>query len=295
MAVLATDSIELPRTIFSTILDKVKGTSTIGILSPEEPSKFLENDALIFNPSAEAEVVSENSEKAAYDQSLTPVTGKLLTFQTTTRISKQLKWADEDNQLEIVNRIVNDQAEACGRLLDYVVYHALNPLPQTTLDGYTALSDSAVQVTSSGDAVDDLDALVDAVVQDYNVNGVALSRTWAATLRKVRVESTGQRLFPEIPLNLEVGNIDGIKAAVSNTVNGVRCPSDTGVLAFLGDFSVIRWGMVRNLAAEVIEYGDPDGAGDLKRYNQIAYRTEGSLVYAILDAEAIAVLKEATA
>lgn len=293
MAVLATDSIELPRSIFSTILDKVKGTSTIGILSPEEPSKFLENDALIFNPSAEAEVVAEGEAKSTYDQTLTPVTGKRVTFQTTTRISKQLKWADEDNQLEIVDRIVSDQAEACGRLLDYVVYHALNPLPQTTLDGYTALSDSAVQVTSTGDAVDDLDALIDAVVQGYNVNGIALSRTWASELRKVRVESTGQRLFSDIPLNLEVGNLDGVPAAVSNTVNGVRCPEDTGVLAFAGDFSAIRWGMIRNLNAEIIEYGDPDGAGDLKRYNQIAYRTEGALVFAILDTDAIAVLKSA--
>lgn len=293
MAVLATDSIELPRSIFSTILDKVKGTSTIGVLSPEEPSKFLENDALIFNPSAEAEVVAEGEAKSTYDQTLTPVTGKRVTFQTTTRISKQLKWADEDNQLEIVDRIVSDQAEACGRLLDYVVYHALNPLPQTTLDGYTALSDSAVQVTSTGDAVDDLDALIDAVVQGYNVNGIALSRTWASELRKVRVESTGQRLFSDIPLNLEVGNLDGVPAAVSNTVNGVRCPEDTGVLAFAGDFSAIRWGMIRNLNAEIIEYGDPDGAGDLKRYNQIAYRTEGALVFAILDTDAIAVLKSA--
>ena len=293
MAVLATDSVELPRTIFSTILDKVKGTSTIGVLCPEEPSKFLEEDTLIFNPSAEAEVVAEGEAKSAYDQTLTPVTGKKVIFQTTTRVSKQLKWADEDNQLQIIDRIVTDQAEACGRLLDYVVYHALNPLPQTTLDGYTALSDSAVQVTSTGDAVDDLDALTDAVVQDYNVNGVALSRTWASELRKVRVEATGQRLFPEIPLNLEVGTLDGIKAVVSNTVNGVRCPEDTGVLAFLGDFSMIRWGMIRNLTAEVIEFGDPDGAGDLKRYNQIAYRTEGALVYAVLDTDAIAVLKSA--
>lgn len=290
---LTTDSVELPRSVFSTVLDKVKGTSTIGVLSPEEPAKFLENDTLIFNPSAEAEVVSEGDQKSPYTQTLTPVTGKRFTFQTTTRVSKQLKWADEDNQLEIVDRIVTDQAEACGRLLDYLVYHALNPLPQETLDDITPLSESAVQVTSTGDGVDDLDALVDAIVQDYNVNGLAMSRTWASTLRKIRVESTGQRLFPEIPLNLEVGNLDGISTVVSNTVNGVRCPEETGVLAFLGDFSMIRWGMVRNLTAEIIEYGDPDGLGDLKRSNQIAYRTEGCLVYAILDTDAIAVLKEA--
>ena len=52
--------------------------------------------------------------------------------------------------------------------------------------------------------------------------------------------------------------------------------------------------MVRDITAEVIEYGDPDNTGqDLKGYNQIAYRTEAVLAYAVLDPKAFAVLKSA--
>ena len=54
---------------------------------------------------------------------------------------------------------------------------------------------------------------------------------------------------------------------------------------------MIRWGVVRNIAAEIIPYGDPDGAGDLKRLNQVAYRTEATYAYAVVNPAAIAVLK----
>ena len=100
------------------------------------------------------------------------------------------------------------------------------------------------------------------------------------------------RLYPEIPINLQVGNLDGIPAATSGTVNGRLVTPDTKVLAFLGDFSLIKWGMVRDITSEIIEYGDPDNTGkDLKGYNQIAYRTEAIYSYAILDPKGIAVLK----
>ena len=48
------------------------------------------------------------------------------------------------------------------------------------------------------------------------------------------------------------------------------------------------------VAGEVIEYGDPDNTGqDLKGYNQVAYRTEAVLAYAVLDPKAFAILKTA--
>lgn len=50
--------------------------------------------------------------------------------------------------------------------------------------------------------------------------------------------------------------------------------------------------MIRDIWAEVIQYGDPDQTGvDLKAHNQIAYRTEAMFSYAVLDPKAFAVLK----
>ena len=62
----------------------------------------------------------------------------------------------------------------------------------------------------------------------------------------------------------------------------------------MGDFALIKWGMVRDIWSEIIEYGDPDQTGvDLKAHNQIAFRTEAVYAYAILDPKGFAVLKSA--
>lgn len=288
---LTTAKITLPTDVAVGIVNKASDTSTIAALSPSTPMLFRNQDYMVFNPASEAEVVEEGANKSAYEQTLTTVTAKRVKLQTTTRVTSELEWADEDNRTQIVESIIADQAAAFARALDYVVYHAVNPKTGAALTGYTALSGTATQVTATGDAVKDMDAIVDAVAADYDVNGIALSKTFAASLRKVRVPSTGMRLYPEIPLNLQPGTVEGVKAATSSTVSGVKATTATKVLAFAGDFSVIKWGLVRDMTSEVIPYGDPDGAGDLQRSNQIAYRTEGVYGFAVLDPKAIACLK----
>lgn len=291
---LTTAKITLPTDVAVGIVNKASDTSTIAALSPSTPMLFRNQDYMVFNPASEAEVVEEGAEKSSYEQTLTTVTAKRVKLQTTTRVTSELEWADEDNRTQIIESIVADQAAAFARALDYVVYHAINPKSGEALgSGYTALSGTATQVTSTGDAVEDMDAIVDAIAATYDVNGIALSKTFAASLRKVRVPSTGMRLYPEIPMNLQPGTVEGIKAATSGTVSGALAKAATKVLAFAGDFSVIKWGLVRDMTAQVIPYGDPDGAGDLQRTNQIAYRTEGVYGFAVLDPKAIACLKAA--
>lgn len=288
-----TSKIALPSSVITEVLNKAKDTSTIAALSPSVPQKFADTTYLVFNPTSEAEVVAEGAKKSSYDLSTTPVEAKRVKIVTTTRVSDELKWADEDNKLEIVSNIIADQAEAIGRALDYVVYHAINPKTGLPLDGYTSLVSGAASVVHDTSVVDDIDELTDALI-DYDINGFALSRGFASDLRKQRVPATGQRLYPEIPLSLNAGALDGIPAAVSGTVNGRLAKTATGVLGIMGDFGTIKWGMCRDAFSEVIEYGDPDNTGqDLKGANQVAYRTEAVLAYALLDPKAFAVLKSA--
>lgn len=292
---LDTSKVLLPKEVATVITKRAKDTSTIAALSPSEPQLFLDKDYMVFTGNSEAEVVAEGAQKSSYEETLTPVVGKRFKVQTTTRLSNELQWADDDAKLEIISKIQADQAAAMGRVLDYVVYHAFDPKKKTTLEGFNALAKSAVSVPATDDRVADIDSLAEAVSDEYDINGIALSKTMANELRKIRVPSTGQRFYPEIPINLQVGNLDGIPAATSGTVNGRLITPATGVLAFLGDFSLIKWGMVRDIWSEIIEYGDPDNTGkDLKGYNQIAYRTEALYSYAILDPKGIAVLKKST-
>ena len=294
---LDTTKVQLPKSVVTEISGKVKDTSTIAALSPSQAKLFRDENYMVFNPTSEAEVVNEGAKKSSYEADLDPVVGKRFKVITTTRVSNELQWADEDNQLEIISAIQEDQAQAIGRALDYVVYHAFNPKPRTSLSGFTALTDetNVNTVTMTDDPSADLDNMVDALI-DYGITGIALSRIFASSLRKLRVPVSGARLYPEIPLNLNVGDLDGIPAATSGTVNGRLITPDTGVRAIMGDFGMIKWGMVRDMWSEIIEYGDPDGTGnDLKAYNQVAYRTEAVMAFADLDPAAFAVLKTAAA
>ena len=286
-----TSKIKLPAEVTRAIINKVGNTSTIAALSPSTPQLFLNEDYVVFNGAAEAEVVAEGQTKSSYEQTASYITGKKFKVQCTTRVTEELKWADEDNRLEIISSIQEDQTKAIARALDYVIYHAIDPKSGTKLSGYDALTANAVAVTDSGDDIANVDALADAV-NEYEINGVALSRTWASRLRKLRVPATGMRFYPEIPINLAAGTLDGIPAATSTTVDGVKATTATKVLGIMGDYSLIKWGMIRDIWAEVIQYGDPDQTGvDLKAHNQIAYRTEAMFSYAVLDPNAFAVLK----
>lgn len=290
---LGTKKIKLPTSVVVDIINKAKDVSTIAALSTPQPQLFANSEHMIFSGKSEAEVVEEGAKKGSYEQTLASATGKRVKLVTTTRVTDELRWADEDNRLEIIKYIMQDQLEALGRALDYVIYHAVSPKSGAVLEDYTALTAGASKVVSTEDEVANLDAMADALME-YDINGIALSRPFASSLRKLRVPATGLRLYPEIPISLKVGNLDGIPSCTSGTVNGKLCSNPTKVRAIMGDFDTIKWGMVREAWAEPIEYGDPDNSGvDLKGSNQIAFRTESVFSYALLDPAAFCVLTEA--
>ena len=69
MAANDTKKITLPSSVVSTIIGKVKDTSTIATLSPSTPQKFADTTYLVFNPTAEAEVVAEGGHVTPWSQS----------------------------------------------------------------------------------------------------------------------------------------------------------------------------------------------------------------------------------
>ena len=295
MAAITTKSITLPKEVAQQVVTKARDTSTIAALSPSTPMLFKDMTHVLFSKEPEAEFVGEGAQKSPSAAEFAAVQGEIHKAQVTVRLSDEVRWADEDSQVGIIDAIVDASSAAIGRALDYGIYHAINPSTGAAATGMTALTAGANVVTATTDASADLDSLVAAVNESYDVDGIALSKAWANELRKIRVKSTGMRLYPEIPLNLKVGSLDGIAAATSGTVNGALATTATNVLAILGQFGLIKWGIVRDLGLDVIETGDPDGLGDLKRLNQVAYRTEVAYSWAVLDPKGFAVLKKASA
>jgi hypothetical protein len=101
--------------------------------------------------------------------------------------------------------------------------------------------------------------------------------------------SDGVKFNPDMGLGIDVASYAGMGAAVSTAVSAsVEAATATNVIGFVGQFDAFRWGVQREIGAEVIEYGDPDGLGDLKRQNQIALRMEIVYGIGILDLNAFA-------
>lgn len=288
-----TTNIKLPVEIAKDLVSKVADTSVIQTLSASSPAIFANRASILFTQDPEAEIVGESTQHSSQTVGLKPVDHTIKKLSVTVRFSNEVQWADEDSQLQIVDAIVDKSAAALGRGLDYLVFHALNPATGMAATGLTALTAGATAVTATTDPAADLDALADAVDPGYSISGIGLSKAYASSLRKVRVKNTGLRMFPEIPINLNTGVVDGLAAATSNTVSGTLAKTATKVLAVMGDFNLIKWGIVRDINIETIETGDPDGLGDLKRLGQIAYRAEVVYSYAVIDPKGFAVLKSA--
>lgn len=288
-----TTNIKLPVEIAKDLVSKVADTSVIQTLSASSPAIFANRASILFTQDPEAEIVGESTQHSSQTVGLKPVDHIIKKLSVTVRFSNEVQWADEDSQLQIVDAIVDKSAAALGRGLDYLVFHALNPATGMVASGLTALTAGATAVTATTDPAADLDALADAVDPGYSISGIGLSKAYASSLRKVRVKNTGLRMFPEIPINLNTGVVDGLAAATSNTVSGALAKTATKVLAVMGDFNLIKWGIVRDINIETIETGDPDGLGDLKRLGQIAYRAEVVYSYAVVDPKGFAVLKSA--
>lgn len=294
----SSSQIEIPTEIVSGITRKMQEQSVVMALAQSQPQMFANAKHMVFTMEPEAEFVGEGAEKSSAEFGIAPKEGKIHKAQVTVRLNEEVRWADEDNQLLIMQTVFDSMAGANARALDYGMLHAINPLTKSVLDSLKpeALTLQATQVTATGDIQADLDNLPDSVLENYDVNGIALDRMYANELRKQRNPNTGAKVYPEVNLSLDPGNLEGLRAVTSAAVSGKRlAPAPTGIQAIIGDWSLIKFGMVRNFAIEEILYGDPDGLGDLKRHNQVAYRAEAVFSWAVMDFSGFAVLKNAGA
>ena len=110
-----------------------------------------------------------------------------------------------------------------------------------------------------------------------------------ATMR----DTTGRRIYPELGYGQDAASFEGLACAVGDTVSGKELAEASNILALVGKFDAFRWGVQREIAAHVIEFGDPDGLGDLQRLNQVAIRAEVVYGIGIMDKAAFAKVAKA--
>ena len=300
MAVLKTGDLTVPTQILDPWLGKVKFGSAIATLSDSIPMKFGVGESITFDI-GEAEYVAEAANKGA--STITPVTKQVkpFKFHKTVRWTDEIMWADEDHQMGVVAQILDLIQPSLSRALDFGVFHGINPATGATVSAMTShgvlsQTTNSVEILDSDKPYANIDAADRLVLADgFIPRDIALDPSFAAAFSTLRGANSEQKLYPGLTLaTAPAGELDGHRESVSNTVGAVGVASSaTNIKAFVGDFSGIRWGVQKQIGLKVIEYGDPDGQGDLQRNNQVAFRAEVVYGWGIADLSAFAKIVDA--
>lgn len=301
MATFATGSLTIPKQKIDPWLGKIRYGSAVASLSTPTPMTYGEGETWTFDI-GEAEYVGEGAAKGASSVTPTTKTIKPFKFHKTLRFNQEVMWADEDRRLEVVDEILDLIQPSLSRALDFGVFHEINPTGGAVVaamnGGLTDTTNTVEYVGTGAGAqkpyvsLDAADALV--LAGGYIPRDIALDPFYAAKFSALRGTNSEQKLYPNFRLGTEVSELDGHRASVSNTVRALGVAAvATNTIGFVGNFDAIRWGVQKSIGLEVIQYGDPDGGGDLKRNNQVAFRAEVVYGWGVADLNAFAKVTDA--
>ena len=277
----------IPNTDLGRIADRVQNQSVLATLSPEKPTLYGNVGAVKMSRKPRAQIVAEGAQKDSDTAEWDAVVASPVKIQTTVRMTDEVKWLDEDHRLLIVDDLVDALGESMSRAVDLIGIHGINPITGLRADSVTSYLNQTTNRISAGDSpTDELVQSVGTIMGGaYAPTGIGLDRGYAFGLATEQYDD-GRDRNPGMGFGDTVSNWRGLTVAQSNTISGRPEADDTNLRALVGDYTQVRWGFQRRFPVEVIEYGDPDGNGDLKGNNQLAYRVEGVVYVAIFDLDA---------
>ena len=278
------------------LISKVQGRSVLAKLSSQTPIPFNGVEQFIFNLEGNAQIVGEGEQKLGNKAKLTSKVIKPLKFVYQARITDEFKYASEEKQMNFLLAYMDGFAKKIAEAFDLAALHGLEPKTMTdasfrATNSFDGLITRNI-VTYAEELIDDnIDAAVQQIVaKGREVTGIALSPTAGQSLAKLKVNGVVQ--YPEFRFGQNPDSFYGMKSDINKnlTVTGGSAETDH---AIVGDFqNRFKWGYAENIPMEIIEYGDPDGAGrDLKAYNEICLRAEAFIGWGILDEDAFARVK----
>lgn len=285
MAAITTSTNLFPEKLVTDIFSKVNGHSSLARLSGQSPIPFSNTEQMVFTMDGEASIVGEGENKPAGEAAFKSVTIAPIKFVYQHRLTDEFVNLSEEAQIPYLQAFTDGFAVKMARALDIAAMHGVNPATKTAVDALAAKNFDMASIgtvkTTAGAEDDDIDSAVQAIAAaDGVVTGIAMAPAFGASLAKIKVNGVVQ--YPEFRFGGNPDAFYGMGSDVNNTV----AFGDSKDLAIVGDFqNAFKWGYAQNIPCEVIEYGDPDGQGDLKRTNQIILRAEAFIGWGILDPE----------
>lgn len=282
MAALNTGNIVIPTTVADEIWKKAYQGSALAQLSGARPQKFGTSKQMVLTGKPKAELVGEGAQKSPTPATFGNITVNPYKLQVTVRVTDEVKWADEDYMLGVWDTIEEAGGEALGRALDIVGIHKVNPLTGQVSQSVTSgLTDTTLSATVASGAYEAAfeEAYGKVVAKGYFPNGIAADPVLKLGFATEK-DNEGRKLYPEVGLGVGPFTYNGLQGATSSTIGANdEISGGSGILGIVGQFDAFRWGVQREINAKLIEFGDPDGQGDLQRNNQVAIRLE--IVYGI--------------
>lgn len=269
--------------LITDMFSKVKGHSTLAKLCASEPIPFNGTSQFVFSMDGEASIVEEGADKPAGDATLKAVTITPVKFVYQHRLTDEFLKMAEDKQLPYMQAFTDGFAKKMARALDIAAFHGINPATKATASQLAEknfdMSGIGKVVQVAGKEDDNLsDAITTLVASDHDVTGIAFAPEMGEALAKIKVNGLAQ--YPEFRFGGRPNTFAGRPCDV-NTTLAFNSSKD---LAIVGDFeNAFKWGYAENVPVEIIEYGNPDGLGDLKAKNQIVLRAEAYIGWGILD------------
>lgn len=280
------------------IMNKVQGRSTLAKLSNQQPIPFNGTEQFIFNLEGNAQIVGEGELKGAGKAVITSKVITPLKFVYQARITDEFMHASDEKKLNFLKHYADGFAKKIAEAFDIAAIHGLEPKGLTdasfkATNSFDGLVTGNVVTYSAATIDSNIDDAVQAIVAtDNEVTGIAMSPAAGQAMSKVKVNNVVQ--FPEFRFGQRPDNFFGMELDINKTLTAQSGKGKKNH-AIVGDFqNRFKWGYAENIPMEIIEYGDPDGAGrDLKAYNEILLRTEAYIGWGILDEKAFARVEEA--
>lgn len=287
-----------PTQLVSEMFNAVGGHSSLAKLSGAKPIPFAGETVMVFSNAGEASLVAEGAAKPAGNAAVTPVVIRPQKFVYQQRVSDEFV-KNAQSQLNFLQAFADGFGRVIARGLDIAAMHGIDPATKADIAGLATnnfddlLTGTQIITYSSSNPDTNIDAAVTAIqALGGEVSGIAMSPAFGTALGALKVNGVPQ--FPEFRFGQNPDAFYGMGSDVNSTVavtgSATGAPTD---YAIVGDFAnAFRWGYALNIPLEVIEYGDPDGAGhDLKQYNEVLLRAEAYIGWGILNANSFAVVR----
>lgn len=273
----------------------IRGGVLAKLATGDPELKVGKTDHFTFTGTPKAELVGESGNKGSADGTPGKKTVATYKVQITYRFSNEVQWEDEDYQTQLIENLVANAATAISRALDLLAIHGVNPATGDTgavTEYLTKSGNGVLSVTRTANAQNDLETAAGLLQgQGYVANGIAFDPVFAGQLARTK-DGNDRPLYPEMGLGFNFDNFQGLNAASSDTVSGRQelDAEDATLNAIMADFEAFKWGVARDMPLELIEFGNPDGEGDLKRTNEVAIRAESVIGFGFMDYKAFALI-----